>query len=109
MRNQLVYEVASRADHRECCCPRFITTAMTYKLTDDQKREFMAKILRVAMAKASKSSGCRSSGQPEPPIYLETTLHCETRVWPCLSLRCKAFAKSACCAKMGRRIHDRRP
>ncbi|WP_227267834.1 3-oxoacyl-[acyl-carrier-protein] reductase [Roseobacter weihaiensis] len=76
MSKSLAYEVASRGITVNAVAPGFIETAMTDKLTDDQKAGIMGQIPAGRMGTASEiASGVLYLASPEAAYVTGTTLH----------------------------------
>ena len=76
MSKSLAYEVASRGITVNAVAPGFITTAMTDKLTDDQKAGIMGQIPAGRMGEASEiASAVVYLASPEAAYVTGTTLH----------------------------------
>jgi 3-oxoacyl-[acyl-carrier protein] reductase len=76
MSKSLAYEVASRGITVNAVAPGFITTAMTDKLTDDQKAGIMGQIPAGRMGEASEiASAVVYLASAEAAYVTGTTLH----------------------------------
>ncbi|MEP0963667.1 MAG: 3-oxoacyl-[acyl-carrier-protein] reductase [Roseobacter sp.] len=76
MSKSLAYEVASRGITVNAVAPGFIETAMTDKLTDDQKSGIMTQIPAGRMGSAAEiASGVLYLSSPEAGYVTGTTLH----------------------------------
>ncbi len=76
MSKSLAYEVASRGITVNAVAPGFIETAMTDKLTDDQKAAIMGQIPAGRMGSAGEiASGVLYLSSPEAAYVTGTTLH----------------------------------
>ena len=76
MSNSLAYEVASRGITVNAVAPGFITTAMTDKLTDDQKAGIMGQIPAGRMGEARETAAAvLYLASPEAAYVTGTTLH----------------------------------
>ncbi|MFK7746334.1 MAG: 3-oxoacyl-[acyl-carrier-protein] reductase [Roseobacter sp.] len=76
MSKSLAYEVASRGITVNAVAPGFIETAMTDKLTDDQKAAIMGQIPAGRMGSATEiASGVVYLASPEAAYITGTTLH----------------------------------
>jgi 3-oxoacyl-[acyl-carrier protein] reductase len=76
MSKSLAYEVASRGITVNAVAPGFIETAMTDKLTDDQKAGIMAQIPAGRMGSAAEiASGVLYLASNEAAYVTGTTLH----------------------------------
>ncbi|MEO9576011.1 MAG: 3-oxoacyl-[acyl-carrier-protein] reductase [Tateyamaria sp.] len=76
MSKSLAYEVASRGITVNAVAPGFITTAMTDKLTDDQKAGIMGQIPAGRMGEASEiAAAVLYLASPEAAYVTGTTLH----------------------------------
>ena len=76
MSKSLAYEVASRGITVNAVAPGFITTAMTDKLTDDQKKGIMSQIPAGRMGEASEiAAAVLYLASPEAAYVTGTTLH----------------------------------
>ncbi len=76
MSKSLAYEVASRGITVNCVAPGFITTAMTDKLTDDQKAGILGQIPAGRMGEASEIAAAAAYlASPEAGYVTGTTLH----------------------------------
>ena len=76
MTNSLAYEVASRGITVNAVAPGFIATAMTDKLTDDQKSAILAQIPSGRMGKPSEiASAVQYLASNEAAYITGTTLH----------------------------------
>jgi len=76
MSKSLAYEVASRGITVNAVAPGFITTAMTDKLTDDQKSGIMAQIPAGRMGNAAEiASAVVYLSSAEASYVTGTTLH----------------------------------
>lgn len=76
MSKSLAYEVASRGITVNAVAPGFIETAMTDKLTDDQKAGIMEQIPAGRMGTAAEiASGVLYLASPEAAYVTGTTLH----------------------------------
>ncbi len=76
MSKSLAYEVASRGITVNCVAPGFIATAMTDKLTDDQKAGILGQIPAGRMGSTDEiSSAVLYLASPEAGYVTGTTLH----------------------------------
>ncbi len=76
MSKSLAYEVASRGITVNCVAPGFIETAMTDKLTDDQKGKILAQIPAGRMGSADEiAAATLFLASPEAGYLTGTTLH----------------------------------
>ena len=76
MSKSLAYEVASRGITVNCVAPGFITTAMTDKLTDDQKSGILAQVPAGRMGDAEEiAAAVLYLSSPEAAYVTGTTLH----------------------------------
>ncbi|PTX56244.1 3-oxoacyl-[acyl-carrier-protein] reductase [Litoreibacter ponti] len=76
MSKSLAYEVASRGITVNCIAPGFITTAMTDKLTDDQKSGILGQIPAGRMGEAAEiASAALYLASAEAGYTTGTTLH----------------------------------
>lgn len=76
MSKSLAYEVASRGITVNCVAPGFITTAMTDKLTDDQKAAILGQIPAGRMGEADEiAAAALYLASPEAGYVTGTTLH----------------------------------
>jgi 3-oxoacyl-[acyl-carrier protein] reductase len=76
MSKSLAYEVASRGITVNCVAPGFITTAMTEKLTDDQKAAILDKVPAGRMGEASEiGAAVLYLASPEADYVTGATLH----------------------------------
>ncbi len=76
MSKSLAYEVASRGVTVNCIAPGFIATAMTDKLTDDQKAAILAQIPAGRMGEADEiASAALYLASPEAAYVTGATLH----------------------------------
>ena len=76
MSKSLAYEVASRGITVNCIAPGFIATAMTDKLTDDQKAGILAQIPSGRMGDPGEiAAGVRYLASDEAAYVTGTTLH----------------------------------
>ncbi len=76
MSKSLAYEVASRGITVNCVAPGFITTAMTEKLTDDQKSGILAQVPAGRMGDAAEiAAATLYLASPEAGYTTGTTLH----------------------------------
>lgn len=76
MSKSLAYEVASRGITVNCIAPGFITTAMTDKLTDDQKSGILAQVPMGRMGDASEIGAAALYLASQEAGYITgTTLH----------------------------------
>jgi len=76
MSKSLAYEVASRGITVNCIAPGFITTAMTDKLTDDQKSGILAQVPAGRMGEPSEiAAAALYLASPEAGYVTGTTLH----------------------------------
>jgi 3-oxoacyl-[acyl-carrier protein] reductase len=76
MSKSLAYEVASRGITVNCVAPGFITTAMTDKLTDDQKTAILAQVPAGRMGEASEiGAAVLYLASPEAGYVTGATLH----------------------------------
>ncbi|WP_208352813.1 3-oxoacyl-[acyl-carrier-protein] reductase [Pseudaestuariivita rosea] len=76
MSKSLAYEVASRGITVNCVAPGFITTAMTDKLTDDQKDAILKQVPAGRMGDAGEiASAVLYLASPEAAYVTGTTLH----------------------------------
>lgn len=76
MSKSLAYEVASRGITVNCVAPGFIETAMTEKLTDDQKSSILKQIPAGRMGSSDEiASGVLYLASPEASYVTGTTMH----------------------------------
>lgn len=76
MSKSLAYEVASRGITVNCVAPGFITTAMTDKLTEDQKAKILAQVPAGRMGDASEiAAAVLYLASPEAAYMTGATLH----------------------------------
>ncbi len=76
MSKSIAYEVASRGITVNCVAPGFITTAMTDKLTDDQKSAILAQVPAGRMGEADEiAAAVLYLASPEAAYVTGTTLH----------------------------------
>ncbi|MFQ6548789.1 3-oxoacyl-[acyl-carrier-protein] reductase [Aestuariibius sp. 2305UL40-4] len=76
MSKSVAYEVASRGITVNCVAPGFITTAMTDKLTDDQKAGILAQVPAGRMGEADEiAAAVLYLASPEAAYVTGTTLH----------------------------------
>ncbi len=76
MSKSIAYEVASRGITVNCVAPGFITTAMTEKLTDDQKAGILGQIPAARMGEAGEiAAAVLYLASPEAAYVTGTTLH----------------------------------
>lgn len=76
MSKSLAYEVASRGITVNCIAPGFITTAMTEKLTDDQKSGILSQVPAGRMGDAAEiGAAALYLASPEAAYLTGTTLH----------------------------------
>lgn len=76
MSKSLAYEVASRGITVNCVAPGFITTAMTDKLTEDQKAAILAQVPAGRMGEAAEiGAAVLYLASPEAGYVTGTTLH----------------------------------
>lgn len=76
MSKSLAYEVASRGITVNCVAPGFITTAMTDKLTDDQKTGILGQIPSGRMGTSEEIAGAvRYLASEEAAYVTGTTIH----------------------------------
>jgi 3-oxoacyl-[acyl-carrier protein] reductase len=76
MSKSLAAEVASRNITVNCVAPGFITTAMTEKLTDDQKAKILTQVPAGRMGEAAEiAAACLYLASPEAGYVTGTTLH----------------------------------
>lgn len=76
MSKSLAYEVASRGITVNCVAPGFITTAMTDKLTDDQKTAILAQVPAGRMGEAAEiGAAVLYLASPEAGYVTGSTLH----------------------------------
>lgn len=76
MSKSLAYEVASRGITVNCVAPGFITTAMTDKLTDDQKAGILGQIPAGRMGEADEiAAAALYLASPQAGYVTGTTLH----------------------------------
>ena len=76
MSKSLAYEVASRGITVNCVAPGFITTAMTDKLTDDQKNAILAQVPAGRMGEADEiAAAVLFLASPEAGYVTGATLH----------------------------------
>jgi 3-oxoacyl-[acyl-carrier protein] reductase len=76
MSKSIAYEVASRGITVNCVAPGFITTAMTDKLTDDQKAGILAQVPAGRMGEADEiAAAVLYLASPEAAYVTGTTLH----------------------------------
>ena len=72
----IAYEVASRGITANCVAPGFIATAMTDKLTDDQKEKINAQIPAARMGTSDEiAAAVLYLASPEASYVTGTTLH----------------------------------
>ena len=76
MSKSIAYEVASRGITVNCVAPGFITTAMTDKLTDDQKSGILSQVPAGRMGDAQEiAAAVLYLSSPEAAYVTGTTLH----------------------------------
>ncbi len=76
MSKSIAYEVASRGITVNCVAPGFITTAMTDKLTDDQKSGILAQVPAGRMGDVEEiAAAVLYLSSPEAAYVTGTTLH----------------------------------
>ncbi|MFG5380284.1 3-oxoacyl-[acyl-carrier-protein] reductase [Yoonia sp. R2-816] len=76
MSKSIAYEVASRGITVNCVAPGFITTAMTDKLTDDQKSGILTQVPAGRMGDADEiAAAVLYLSSPEAAYVTGTTLH----------------------------------
>ena len=76
MSKSIAYEVASRGITVKCVAPGFITTAMTDKLTDDQKSGILTQVPAGRMGEAEEiAAAVLYLASPEAAYVTGTTLH----------------------------------
>ncbi len=76
MSKSLAYEVASRGITVNCVAPGFITTAMTDKLTDDQKTAILTQVPAGRMGDADEiAAAVLYLASPQAAYVTGTTLH----------------------------------
>lgn len=76
MSKSIAYEVASRGITVNCVAPGFITTAMTDKLSDDQKTGILAQVPAGRMGEAGEiAAAVLYLASPEAAYVTGTTLH----------------------------------
>ena len=76
MSKSLAAEVASRNITVNCVAPGFITTAMTEKLTEDQKARILTQVPAGRMGEAAEiAAACLYLASPEAGYVTGTTLH----------------------------------
>jgi len=76
MTKSLAYEVASRGITANCVAPGFIATAMTDKLTDDQKDKINAQIPAARMGSPEEiAAAVLYLASPEAGYTTGTTIH----------------------------------
>ena len=76
MSKSLAYEVANRGITVNCVAPGFITTAMTDKLTDDQKTAILAQVPASRMGEAAEiGAAVLYLASPEAGYVTGATLH----------------------------------
>jgi 3-oxoacyl-[acyl-carrier protein] reductase len=76
MSKSLAYEVAGRGITVNCVAPGFITTAMTDKLSDDQKARILAQVPAGRMGEAAEIGGAVVYlASPEAAYVTGATLH----------------------------------
>ncbi|AZQ68019.1 3-oxoacyl-[acyl-carrier-protein] reductase [Silicimonas algicola] len=76
MSKSLAYEVASRGITVNCVAPGFITTAMTDKLTDDQKSAILSQVPAGRMGEPGEiAAAVLYLASPEAAYVTGTTLH----------------------------------
>ncbi|WP_333713300.1 3-oxoacyl-[acyl-carrier-protein] reductase [Yoonia sp.] len=76
MSKSIAYEVASRGITVNCVAPGFITTAMTDKLTDDQKAGILTQVPAGRMGEAEEiAAAVLYLASPEAAYVTGTTLH----------------------------------
>ena len=76
MSKSIAYEVASRGITVNCVAPGFITTAMTEKLSDDQKASILTQVPAGRMGEADEiSAAVLYLSSPEAAYVTGSTLH----------------------------------
>jgi len=76
MTKSIAYEVASRGITANCVAPGFITTAMTEKLTDDQKAGILGQVPAGRMGEPSEiAASVLFLASPEAAYVTGSTLH----------------------------------
>jgi 3-oxoacyl-[acyl-carrier protein] reductase len=76
MSKSLAYEVASRGITVNCVAPGFITTAMTDKLTEEQKSKILVQVPAGRMGEAAEiAAAVLYLASPEAAYVTGTTLH----------------------------------
>jgi 3-oxoacyl-[acyl-carrier protein] reductase len=76
MSKSLAYEVASRGITVNCVAPGFITTAMTDKLTEDQKSGILGQVPAGRMGEADEiAAAVAFLASPEAAYVTGVTLH----------------------------------
>ena len=76
MSKSVAYEVAGRGITVNCVAPGFITTAMTEKLTDDQKAAILTQVPAGRMGDAEEiAAAVLYLSSPEAAYVTGTTLH----------------------------------
>ncbi len=76
MSKAIAYEVASRGITVNCIAPGFITTAMTEKLTEEQKAAILAQVPAGRMGEAAEvAAAALYLASPEAGYVTGTTLH----------------------------------
>jgi len=76
MSKSLAYEVASRGITVNCIAPGFVTTAMTDKLTDDQKSAILAQVPAGRMGEPAEiAAAALYLASPEAAYVTGATLH----------------------------------
>jgi 3-oxoacyl-[acyl-carrier protein] reductase len=76
MSKSLAYEVASRGITVNCVAPGFITTAMTDKLSDDQKAKILTQVPAGRMGEAAEiAAAALYLASPEAAYVTGATLH----------------------------------
>ena len=76
MSKSLAYEVASRGITVNCVAPGFITTAMTDKLTEDQKSAILSQVPAGRMGEPGEiAAAVLYLASPEAAYVTGTTLH----------------------------------
>ena len=76
MSKAVAYEVASRAITVNCVAPGFVTTAMTDKLTDEQKAQILGQVPAGRMGEPSEvAAAVLFLASPEAAYVTGATLH----------------------------------